>query len=63
MAKRLVHCWKQGPLKWVAFEQFVGTTCMLRDGHPGECEFVRDDEIQISVTEVKVEEPAEANSP
>jgi hypothetical protein len=51
VAERLVHCWKQGPLLWVGDGEFVSSTCMLRDRHPGPCDFVRDDEIQIGCTD------------
>ncbi len=49
MPRRLVHCWKSGPLLWVGHDQFASGVCMLRDGHPGPCEFTRDDEIQIGI--------------
>ena len=39
--KRRVHCWESGP----ATEDGCSTTCMLWDGHAGDHDWARDDEI------------------
>lgn len=44
------HCWKEGP-QIESRENpgvMVGTTCMLPDGHDGDHEGVRNDEITIT---------------
>jgi len=38
-----VHCWEEGP----RYADGVGSTCMLEEGHDGEHEFVRDDQILL----------------
>lgn len=38
------HCWENGPLT----EDGCSTTCFLLDGHEGQHEWTRDDEIIIS---------------
>lgn len=43
MEKRIVHCWESGPLT----KDGCSTTCMLLDGHKGEHEWMRDDEIRV----------------
>lgn len=42
--ERVVHCWQQGP----DAEDGCGTTCMLLDGHEGDHEWMRDDQITIT---------------
>ena len=44
--KRIVHCWEDGPLT----EDGCPTTCMLLDGHDGEHEWMRDDQITVKFT-------------
>lgn len=39
---RVLHCWEDGPEI-----DGVGSTCMLRDGHDGPHEWVKDSEILI----------------
>ena len=41
----MVHCWNDGPRT----EDGVGSSCMLEDGHDGEHEYVRDDEIMVKI--------------
>ena len=45
-----VECWTEGPSveSLVTPGMMVGTTCMLPEGHTGEHEGIRDDEIVIT---------------
>lgn len=42
--KRVLHCWQDGPQT----DDGCSTTCMLEDGHEGEHEWMRDDQIGIN---------------
>ena len=56
--ERILHCWAPGP----AVEsretpgEMVDTTCMLLDGHEGNHEGIRDDEIMIRFLDATVRE-------
>lgn len=45
-----VSCWEAGPAG-----EWVGTTCLLADGHRGPCRFTRDDQIVLCVTRQREE--------
>jgi hypothetical protein len=49
--ERRAHCWEEGPRT----ADGVSTTCMKWDGHEGEHEFVRDDEILVRFKDEKEE--------
>lgn len=42
-AKKIVHCWEDGPRTL----DDIGTTCMREDGHGGEHEWTRDDQLTV----------------
>lgn len=42
-AKKIVHCWEDGPRTL----DDLGTTCMREDGHGGEHEWTRDDQLTV----------------
>lgn len=48
--EHVVHCWADGPRRETP-ERFVGSTCMLWDGHDGPHEWTPDDEIGVTFEE------------
>lgn len=45
--RKIVHCWEDGPRT----EDDHGTTCMREDGHDGEHEWARDDQVTVRFSE------------
>jgi len=55
--QRVVHCWQDGPPDE---EDYMGTTCMLLDGHEGDHEWMRDDQIRVTLPPAPPEEEQDA---
>ena len=50
----VIHCWEEGPRHYEqdedpAHDMGVGSTCLLPEGHAGQHEFTRDDDIEIGI--------------
>ena len=57
--KREVHCWEDGPRD----EDYVGSTCMLLDGHEGPHEFMSDSRIGVVFAPLPSAQPSPLPTP